>query len=71
MHTKPMGESEGTMRDGWKPDADCACRDCGRTGAVECRVWESSCGGYEDEKYRCAPDRGGCGATWWVDGIDS
>lgn len=42
------------------------CRHCD-SKKVQCQVWESSCGGYEDYKYSC-PD---CGKRWWVDGIDS
>lgn len=42
------------------------CRECGGDN-VTYQVWESNCGGYEDYKYKC----GDCGATWWIDGIDS
>jgi len=31
------------------------------------RIWESSCGGYEDVKYECSS----CGYYYWIDGIDS
>lgn len=37
---------------------------CGKP--MQYRVWESSCGGWEDYQYRCE-----AGHTWWVDGIDS
>lgn len=37
---------------------------CGKP--VKVRMWESSCGGYEDFNYRCE-----AGHMWWVDGIDS
>lgn len=42
------------------------CRKCGSKN-VTCRVWSSSCGGYEDEKYTCRD----CGAVQWVEGADS
>ena len=41
------------------------CHKCG--GEVRVRLWESSCGGYEDEKYTCAK----CRHTWWVEGPDA
>lgn len=55
----------GEFTDEWKP-SKVACRGCGGS-QVFYRVWESSCGGYEDYKYECR----GCGKEWWVDGIDS
>ena len=36
---------------------------------VTCKVWESSCGGWEDYKYSCENPE--CLHSWWVDGIDS
>ena len=70
MHDKPMAESEGTFRADWKPtraeNPDFKCRECG-SDDVHYRIWESSCGGYEDVKYRCR----GCGRTWWVEGADA
>ena len=48
-----------------RPDDD-PCRKCGAKSVVY-RVWESSCGGFEDYRYDCKA----CGASWWVDGIDS
>lgn len=66
MHTKPMPESAGTFR---KPEQQkYICRRCLKTTAA-CRMWESSCGGYEDYKYECQDKA--CGYEWWVDGIDS
>lgn len=70
-HTRQMADSEGEFQQ-WK-DAGRSCGHlipasglpCGHP--VEFRVWESSCGGWEDYQYRC---RGG-GHTWWVEGIDS
>lgn len=64
MHTQPMADSEGTFS-GYQPSSR-PCRECGQT-TVEFRIWESNDGAYEDEKYHCKS----CGATWWVDGIDS
>lgn len=65
MHTQPIPESAGTFRE---PDA-CKfnCRFCDGVKTVTCKTWESSCGGYEDDKYTCAK----CGKSWWVDGADS
>lgn len=53
----------------WKPveDPKVPCRKCGVAGHIEYREWESSCGGYEDYKYRCAA----CGQNWWVEGADA
>lgn len=66
MHTKPMSETEGTF-DKNKLPTDCACRKCDVRGKVTYRIWNSTCGGYEDYKYTC----GACGYDWWIDGIDS
>lgn len=64
MHTQPMSESDGTFQPA--QDSGMPCRKC-KSGPVEVKAWESSCGGYEDYKYTCAA----CGHVWWVDGIDS
>jgi len=65
MHTQPMSESEGSfIKEGKKPVAKC--RKCGKF-AVYHKVWESSCGGYEDTKYTCSE----CDYYWWIDGPDS
>ena len=66
MHSKPMAESEGTFDGDWKRTDRC-CPHCGVAGQVYYRVWESACGGYEDEKYQCRA----CGRTWWVEGADA
>lgn len=53
----------------WQPAA-CAevpCHKCGVAGQIEFREWESSCGGYEDLRYRC----NSCGEHWWVEGADA
>lgn len=63
-HTRQLAEHEGDL--GEANRSDHACPKC-RAMAVTYRVWESSCGGYEDYKYTC----GSCGHGWWVDGIDS
>lgn len=65
MHTGPMKDSDGDFQ-AWE-DSKAPCRKCG--GAVKCRAWESSCGGYEDYQYRCQSRE--CGHSWWVDGCDS
>lgn len=53
----------------WEPvkDASVPCRKCGEPGGVEVREWESSCGGYEDYKYRC----NNCNQSWWIEGPDA
>lgn len=49
----------------WK-EATCTCRKC-KSDAVIYREVESSCGGYDDEQYKCES----CGHSWWVDGPDA
>lgn len=70
MHTKPMSESEGNFQNGWLPtvaeNPQFCCRNCGSQD-VWYRLWESSCGGYEDVKYQCR----GCGRIWWVESADA
>lgn len=63
-HSAPMPDSAGTFA-GEKP-CDDACRKC-KAKQVVYSKWESSCGGYEDYKYRCNT----CGHVWWEEGIDS
>ena len=72
MHTQPMSESEGEFQDGYRPAIKSdgkpwPCPHCKIPGKVEFRIWESSCGGYEDIKYHCHA----CGKTWWVEGADA
>jgi transposase-like protein len=64
MHTKTMSDSDGSFS-GWEKTK----RNCPRCEKQEVfyRVWESDCGGFEDEKYKCKA----CGYYWWVDGPDS
>ncbi len=64
MHTKPMSEDEGELNASVPTDR--ACPQC-RAQKTTRQTWESSCGGYEDDKYTC----GACGHVWWIDGIDS
>lgn len=66
MPTKPMSESEGTFDGEWKL-SDRPCPHCGVQGQLYYRVWESSCGGHEDEKNECRA----CGKTRWVEGADA
>jgi RecJ-like exonuclease len=49
------------------PDATVPCRKCGEPGGIEVREWESSCGGYDDYKYRC----NNCNSSWWIEGPDA
>ncbi len=63
MHTREMADHEGTFGDD-KPSPH-KCQRCGC--AMTYRVWESSCGGYEDEKHACT----GCLFYFWIDGPDS
>lgn len=64
MHNKPMSELSGTFS---PPEEEkYCCRKCEQREAI-CRMWESSCGGYEDYKYVCLA----CNYTWWVEGADS
>lgn len=65
-HTGPMRDSDGTFSASWTAVSEQPCPKCGET-KVKYRVWESSCGGYEDHKFKC----GSCGHTWWVDGPDA
>jgi hypothetical protein len=64
MHTKPMRIADGKLS-AWTKSAE-PCSECGQI-AVRYRVWESSCGGYEDVQHRCD----GCGRSWWVEGPDA
>lgn len=66
MHTKPMAESEGTFDGDWRK-SDRPCPHCKAVGQRYYKVWESSCGGYEDEKNECRA----CGKVWWVEGPDA
>lgn len=63
MHSEPMPETAGEFT-GWQK-SDTPCQEC--NGEVLYQIWESSCGGFEDEKYRCTQ----CKRSWWVDGGDS
>lgn len=65
MHTKEMSEHDGTF--GNKRPSPHRCRKPGCGGAMTYEVWESSCGGYEDEKHTCSK----CGHGFWVEGPDS
>jgi hypothetical protein len=60
MHTGPV---PGDFKDGWKPtkaeNPVFKCRQCG-SDDVWYRMWESSCGGYDDLNYECR----GCKRSW-------
>lgn len=56
----------GEFSDDWTKTERTKCRACGSPD-VFYRVWESSCGGYEDYKFRCRA----CDHSWWVDGPDA
>lgn len=64
MHTKEVSESDGEF--GGMKRASRPCPKCGSADHFY-RVWESDCGGYEDEKHECRA----CGKTWWVESADS
>lgn len=56
------------MSEKWEPVAtEHPCCKCGSVGGIESYTWESSCGGYEDEHYRCTH----CGKDWWIEGPDA
>lgn len=52
----------------WKPvKSEVPCRKCGEVGQIEHSTWESSCGGHEDDHYRCKA----CNKDWWIEGADA
>jgi len=63
-HMAPMPDSAGEF-DEWKK-CSVPCPKCKGTERYY-RVWESSCGGYEDEQHECRA----CGWKQWFDGPDS
>lgn len=65
-HIAPMADSQGEFGE-YKHAVEIKCRECKAERHVRYRIWESSCGGYEDYNYKCFA----CGHSWWVDGIDS
>lgn len=64
MHTKSILESDGSFK---QIEQKYDCPHCKSKNSVSIKIWESSCGGYEDEKNSCEK----CGKIWWVEGIDS
>lgn len=66
MHKTDIADSEGVFTKTEETLYDCP--KCKLKTAI-CKVWESSCGGYEDYKYTCQNKE--CNHRWWVDGIDS
>ena len=65
-HMRQMDESEGDLNKP-KPTGK-PCPGCG-SGQELHQTWESSDGGYVDDKYSCS--NATCSYTRWVDGIDS
>ena len=64
MHVNLMKDSDGDFQQEQPTDRPCLlCRKYD----VVCEVWESSDGGFVDEKFTCKS----CDHVWWVDGIDS
>ena len=63
IHTGPV---PGDYTSDWKR-SDCVCHKCKTPGYVFFRVWELSCGGYEDIQYECRS----CDKKWWVEGPDA
>ena len=63
-HTRQLAEHEGKFNA--PQPSDRSCPKCGEK-KVTVRIWDSDCGGYEDEKYEC----GACSHYWWVDGPDA
>jgi hypothetical protein len=65
-----MDDTQDQLGDGWKSCHDegssYICRKC-RSLDVWYRIFESSCGGFADEKYICRT----CKAEWWIDGVDA
>ena len=67
MRTEPMKDSDGKFGD-WTMKGNIKCPDCGRW-TIGHRLWESSCGGYDDYQYKCFGE--GCTHVHWVDGSDA
>ncbi len=65
MHTQPMPESAGTFGPVAAQLHDCP--HCKALKCVKLRLWESNCGGWEDERYECTT----CGKVWWNEGADA
>lgn len=62
---EPGPEPGGDSSD-WKSVTDGVCRKC-KANSLKYRIWESSCGGYEDVNYWCTS----CDHSWWIDGPDA
>lgn len=60
----------GQFTETWKPtkpeNPAFKCRQC-QSDDVWYRVWESSCGGFEDLQYECRS----CKRKWWVESADA
>lgn len=65
MHTKAVQDSEGVFSKPETTSVRCRTKDC--PGPVTCKTWESSCGGFEDDRCECTT----CRRVWWVEGPDA
>ena len=65
MHTE-SGQVSGDFS-GKKLTSLRYCTHCEDEKLFDVRVWESSCGGFEDYKYTCPT----CKHGFWIDGPDS
>ena len=64
MNLQQLSDSDGKFSD--MTPCEAKCQNCGEQ-KVSYRMWESSCGGYEDYKFTCRA----CGHSWWVEGTDA
>lgn len=66
MHTQEMSELDGSFH---KTEDDQEIFDCPKCKqhTLTYKIWESSCGGYEDVKYSC----NNCKHYYWVEGPDA
>lgn len=65
MHSNPISDDHGVFKNCTLTDRKCP--KC--SSSMVSKTWESSCGGYEDEKYLCTNLE--CKYVYWIDGIDS
>lgn len=65
MDTKLNSDSDGKFIEEYRQTSR-SCPRCGKKKSY-IKIWESSCGGYQDNKIWCQA----CDHKWWVDGPDS